>query len=404
MNAVSQGEATVPFDKHSPTVWHIGGEDVHMRIPLLLALRERGFEVGAVGSGTGDEFQVHGIPYYRYSLERWINPWADLRSCVQLNRLFRAARPDIVHAFDTKPVIFVPAMARNAGISGTVSTVTGMGYVFSSTSLVAQILRPVYRTLQRWASAATHATVFQNPDDREYYLKNGMTHAGRDVLVRSSGIDIDGLTGRLPDEKSLAQLARELDLDGKIVVTMVARLIAQKGVREFINAANAIAQQRSDIVFLLVGPASSEGAQAIPIREVQDSVVRYLGPRTDVPALLAISHLFVLPSYYGEGVPRVLLEAGAMGLPLITTDMPGCREAVRDGWNGMLVPPRDAEALSSAILRVLSSDSERASMGDRSRSYTRAHFDLSSVADEYAKIYLSVWEKCQCGNMSASTA
>jgi glycosyltransferase involved in cell wall biosynthesis len=117
------------------------------------------------------------------------------------------------------------------------------------------------------------------------------------------------------------------------------------------------------------------------------NTIRYLGQRDDVPALLALSDIFVLPSYYREGIPRVLLEAGAMGLPLITTEMPGCREAVQPGWNGLLVPPRNSFALAAAISQLLSEEENRRQMGVRSRQYIRDHFGLSGVADAYEEIY-----------------
>lgn len=173
---------------------------------------------------------------------------------------------------------------------------------------------------------------------------------------------------------------------------MISRLVVQKGVREYLEAARRIQPHVKDVTFLLVGPIASEGAQAIPVKELERSAnsVRYLGPRSDIPAILALTDLFVLPSYYREGIPRVLLEAGALGLPLITTDMPGCKEVVRAGWNGLLVPPRDVKALASAMLRLLSSNDERTMMGMRSKAHIRDNFSLSRVADAYAEIYQRV--------------
>jgi len=370
-------------------VWFVGGEDVRFRLPLLFALRERGYEVGAVGTEKGDSFRDAGVPYKRYNLKRWISPLSDLRSGRQLYRLFQQSRPDVVHASDTKPTFLAPVAALKAGVPARIRTITGMGYVFSSNSLLALALRPGYRFLHRRASRATSMTIFQNAEDREYFVRHGMVQPGRDALVRGSGIDVDHLVSVRPDPGALAGLRRELSLDGKIVVTMVTRLVVQKGVREYLEAASRVRREKPDVAFLLVGPQSSEGRQAVSLDEVRrrSEDVNYLGPRADVPALLALSDLFVLPSYYREGVPRSLLEAGAMGLPLITCDMPGCRDVVRHGWNGSLVPPRDARELSSAILRLLASREQLALMGARSRLHVSEHFSLQSVADAYAGIY-----------------
>jgi glycosyltransferase involved in cell wall biosynthesis len=267
-----------------------------------------------------------------------------------------------------------------------------MGYVFSSNSPFALALRPIYRNLQRQASAATGITVFQNPDDRDYFHQQKMVQDDRDDLVLGSGIDVESLQKSHPDSEKLADLRRELGLEEKLVVTMIARLVVTKGVKEYLQAAKMVHQQRENVRFLLIGPLASEGKQAVSLQEIQEKseFVSYLGSRQDIPALLALSDLFVLPSYYREGVPRVLLEAGAMKLPLITTNMPGCKEVVRDGWNGFLVPPRNGNALATAIMQILKSKQERILMGTRSNLHVRENFSLTKVADAYADIYYRV--------------
>lgn len=378
-------------------LWFVGSDDVRFRLPLLYALRDRGFDVGAVGSESETTFAGSGIPYCRFSLNRWVSPWSDLRSRRQLYDLFRAGRPDVVHAFDTKPAIMAPLAARDAGVPATVITITGLGYLFSSNSLFARSLRPAYRFLQRRAAAATGITIFQNSDDREYFYHHGMVRPGCDAMVRGSGIDFAPLQ---VDPASLAELRRELGLQDRLVVTMVSRLVRHKGVTDFLAAASLVRQRAPHALFLLIGPASTEGRSAVSSSEIERSAshVRYLGSRRDVPALLALSDLFVLPTYYREGVPRALLEAGALGLPLITTDTPGCNDVVRDGWNGLLVPPRDPEKLAAAVLRLAASPDERRLMGSRSRAHVIANFSLGYVADAYAGIYERVLRDLQASD------
>lgn len=372
-----------------PGVWLVGGDDVRFRLPLLIALRERGFDVGVAGSEEGGVFAEHGIPYRRYFLERGVNPWSDRRTRNELLELFRKGRPDIVHAFDTKPVILAPSAAKRAGVPATVCTITGLGYVFSSHAPLPLTLRPAFLYLHWKALRISSFTVFQNEEDRRFFLRMGIVPRGRDILIRSSGIDVDHVAASRQDGEALARLRRELGLERRIVVTMVARLVTHKGVPEYLRAARRVRARIPEAIFLLVGPLASEGSLAVPRSELDayaDDVL-YLGERRDVLALLALSDLFVLPSYNREGVPRVLLEAGSVGLPLVTTDIPGCRDVVRDGWNGLLVPPRDAAALASAIEKLLTSRERLKLMGTRSRSHVEENFSLRQVADAYGGLY-----------------
>ncbi len=371
-------------------VWLVGGGDIRLRLPLLRGLQEEGYTVGAVGSEDGEAFRGSGVPYWNYILTDGFRPRADRESFRQLCRLFSEHRPDIVHAFDTKPGILAPMAARKAGVAGRVCTITGMGYLFSSGSPRAWLLRPVYRHLRRLAGKDCGATVFQNSEDRDYYREKRLVAEGRDWLVRGSGIDVEAFRRSRPADEELAPIRKELDLDGKLVVLMVSRLVAQKGVLEYLEAARRVGRERSDMVFLLGGPAPAGiGRRILSELSSGSSLVRYLGERDDVPALLAVSDIFVLPSYYREGVPRVLLEAGAMGLPLIATDEPGCRDVVKEGWNGHLIPSRDVPALVKAILRLAASD-DRKRMGERSRRHVRGQFDLGRVVEAYSRIYRAV--------------
>jgi len=375
-----------------PCVWHVGGENHQSRLPLMLKLRERGFQIGAAGADDGQVFAEHDIPYWRYSVTRSVAPLSDCRSLVQLYRLFSRHKPDIVHSFDSKPGVFATLAARKAGVAGRVRTVTGMGYVFSSSSALTLALRPICRCLERRASRAANVTVFQNPDDQAYFRDHRMVSPGRDALVSGSGIDIEELLLCRPSDTVLTSLREQLGVNGRLVVTMIARLVRDKGVLEYFRAARVVRRHQKDVRFLLVGPSSSEGRQAVGRAEINEyrTDVHCLGRRDDVPALLAVTDVFVLPSYYREGIPRVLMEAGAMGLPLITTDMPGCREVVKHGVNGLLVTPRDVEGLVKALTELIRSERQRTSMGNAGRLYVRERFDINKVADAYVEVYQRV--------------
>jgi glycosyltransferase involved in cell wall biosynthesis len=366
----------------------VGGDDMYLRIPLATELQTRGYQVGIAGTGAADRFSEWSVPYWRYSLDRGISPRADRRSRTELRKLFVRLRPDVVHAFSTKPAILAPLAAREAGVAGRVRTIAGMGYIFSSRSPLALALRPVYRRCQREASRAATVTIFQNRDDQCYFREHGMVDPRRDRLVLGSGVDCDAMIEQQPDETCLERLRREIGLGDGPVVTMVSRLVRYKGVLEFLEAARVVGRSRR-ASFVLIGPAESQGRQAVPARSIRAyrNDVHCLGPRNDVVALLAMSDIFVLPTYYREGIPRVLLEAAALGLPLVTTDMPGCREVVKPGENGLLVPHRNVGALVLAVTELLDSPARRTAMGRAGQATVRREFSLQLVADQYGEVY-----------------
>lgn len=362
---------------------------MRMRIPILKKLSERGFSVAAVGSESLEPFRKAGIPYHRYDLNRGFSPLSDRRSVQQLVELFKLHQPDVVHAFDTKPAMLVPYAARKANVKGVVRTVTGMGWVFSSNSPLALLLRPVYRKLQYNASNLSDITIFQNQDDKQYFEANQLVGLEKSALVRGSGVDPDDLHHKTPNPVELGKLRTTLNLDNAITVVMVSRLVRDKGVVNFLEAARIVKQSRPDCRFLLVGPQSSEGGQAVPLSVIKQygDCVDWLGSRSDVPAILSLCDIFVLPSYYREGVPRVLLEAGLKGVPLITTDMPGCRDVVIDGYDGLLIPPKDSPALAKAIIKLAADQGMRVNMGKNAKGHVEKDFLLSSVLQSYMDIY-----------------
>jgi glycosyltransferase involved in cell wall biosynthesis len=375
-------------------VWLVGSDDIRLRIPFLVELRERGFDVTMLGSEPPEPFAAQEIPYHRYSLSRALEPVADWRTFRELLGLFARHKPTIVHAFDTKPAMLASFAARLSGVPARIRTLTGMGYVFSSRSPRALVLRPVDHVMQAAASRAASVTVFQNRDDHAYFLRHRLAKPHASVLIPGSGIDVELLRSNVPSAEALAALRRELGIEGRRVVTMISRLVRTKGVVEFCAAARAVRRERPDVTFLLVGPLSSEGWQAVMPDEVKGNPdVRWLGPRPDVAALLAVSHVFALPTYYREGIPRALLEAAAMGLPLITTDTPGCRDVVHDGWNGILVPPRNVKALTGALLRLIGTGEKGLrEMGENGRAHVEQHFTLELVTNAYADLYRHLTE------------
>ena len=335
------------------TVWLVGGEDVRLRIPIIISLINKGFNVSAVGTESPDLFEKYGIEYHRYSLKRGVAPISDKKSLKELVKLFSKGQPDIVHAFDTKPAILVPKAAMLARVKGSVRTITGMGYIFSSRSLMALAFRIVYCFMQRQASLRSDITIFQNEDDKLFFESSKLVYRSKSKLVRGSGIDLNLLENSVLKSEECIRYRNELNLKGKVVITMVARLVKYKGVVNFLEAARIVKDKFPNCEFLLIGPVHSEGRQAVSqtLLDSYKGIVTWLGQREDVQKILRISHIFVLPTYYPEGTPRSLLESASIGRPIITTNTPGCRNVIIENQSGFFCKINDYWSCTSCSRR-----------------------------------------------------
>lgn len=374
-----------------PHVLCLGGEDHALRVPFLLALRDRGFRVTAASSGSDERFRTNGLQHLSWRFDRFDRRGGDLGAVARIGKLIADCRPDLIQTFDTKPNLLAPLAAR--GTVPVVRTINGMGWTFSpGGGMRARLIRPVYRLMQRATARWAAATIFQNADDKAYFERHGLVRRGTAHLVRSSGIDVAAFRAALAGARDPQVLRRELGLgDARIVVT-VSRLTRQKGIGTLLEAAGIVARARASVKFLLVGPRESEGPFAIGAAEIEAASphVIALGHRGDVPALLAMADVFVLPTEYREGIPRALLEAGLAGLPMVATRMPGCTDVVTEGWNGSLVEPGDAKALARAILDLLADPARAQAMGQHSAGLVAREFQLDGVADRYRDIYRDV--------------
>jgi glycosyltransferase involved in cell wall biosynthesis len=374
----------------NPHLVCVGGVDHPLRIPFLLALRERGFRITAVSSEAGTAFSPHDIPHRQFAFDRFSSgggTWGAIRA---IRRLVSELRPDIVQSFDTKPNLLTPFAVR--GQVPVVRTINGLGWTFSSLEPRAVALRPVFCGLQWLASFRTAMTVFQNRDDQAFFERYRLIGRGKSRLIRSSGIDVDAFAMARHRGPSATTMREDLGLQSAEVIMFVGRITRQKGIPTLLKAVPRILSERPNARFVLVGPRDSEGPFAVNKSDVDQYAphVITLGPRRDVPALLGMADLFAFPTQYREGIPRVLLEAGLAGLPIVATRMPGCNDVVEDGWNGYLVAPRDADGLASRIIDVLSDRASGKIMGGRSVGLVRERFALPWVVDQYCDLYKSV--------------
>jgi len=372
-----------------PHLLCIGGEDHSLRIPFLLALRDKGFRISAAGTGDPVPFARAGLDYHPFHFSRFVDPLADWTALKVLSKLIADVRPALVQCFDTKLNLLVPFAARDLRDVKVVSTINGLGWLYSSSSPMALGLRPVYRALQRLADRWTAVTVFQNRDDRTFFMRHRMVGRGGNVVIPGSGIDIDRFERAGATGASSAELRQALGLGASEVVITVTRMTRQKGVPTLLEAAALVHQHRPGVRFLLVGPRESEGPFAVTQAEIDRHApyVLAVGPRSDVPALLRLADVFAFPTEYLEGVPRALLEAAVAGRPIVTTTMPGCTDVIRDGWNGFLVPPRDPRLLAERILDLLRDRETAVAMGGRAAQLVRKEFNLEITVARYAAVY-----------------
>jgi glycosyltransferase involved in cell wall biosynthesis len=344
------------------------GFEIHVAVPP-----ESGIDVIA-----GPGIFVHAIPVRRLG----VSPLGELRTIIALVRLYRRLRPTLVHHICLKPMLYGGIAARFVGIPAVVDTLTGLGPLFTERSTRLRLLRSVTEMgLRLGLSRQNHRVIFQNPDDRDRLIARRIVPGEKAVLIRGSGVDLS-LFRPTPEPA------------GSPVVLMASRLLWDKGVGEYVAAARVFRQRGLGVRFLLLGLPEEEHPCAIPrstIERWRDAGdVEWLGWRDDMPALMAASHIVCLPSYYGEGIPRILIEAAASGRPIVTTDSAGCRETVHHGRNGLLVPVRDVEALTAALERLAGNASLRKAMGARGRAIAVQQFGLEHVLEENLAVHHSV--------------
>ena len=369
---------------------HVTTTDMSLALllgPQLRAFAAQGIEViGASAPGPFvDQLTSWGIAHVplRHAT-RAVSPGNDLLALPELLKLFRRLRPDIVHTHNPKPGIYGRLAARAAGVPGIVNTVHGL-YAAPEDPLNR---KAVVYALERIASTCSQVEFFQNPEDLEVMRRLGVP-AGKLELL-GNGVDLAHL--RPPRSQAEVDRARaELGVDpGSVVVGTVGRLVWQKGFRELFAAARRIRSLRPEAVFVIVGPedmakGDALGADDIAEAEALGNVV-FTGHRDDVERLYHGFDLYVLPSYR-EGFPRSAMEAAASGLPVIATDIRGCRQVVDHGVNGLLVPLHDVDALTAAIAELTGDGSARTAMGTRSRQKAEAEFDDRQVIDTTLAAY-----------------
>jgi glycosyltransferase involved in cell wall biosynthesis len=368
------------------TDWYL----YNFRRALALALQRQGYEVLLISppGPYGDKLRALGLRWESVPMaRRSLNPLREAALLWHLVRLLRREQPALVHGFTIKCAVYGSLAARLAGVPARVNAVAGMGYVFTSPQLKARLLRPVVRGLLRLALGGSGARlILQNADDVALFRQAGLVDPEHIRLIRGSGVNCAqfaaGMRARPPG-------------DGRMRVLLASRLLWDKGLAEFVAALRQLRLQGRTVHALLAGTPDPGNPATVPeatIREwVAEGLVSWLGHVDDMAGLLGSVDVVVLPSHR-EGLPRTLVEAAACGLPLITTDVPGCREVVSDGVDGLLVPRGDSKALAQAIRRLQDDPELARRLGVAARLKARSQFDEHIVIQRTLEVYVELCE------------
>lgn len=349
-----------------------------------LAAKKNGFVVGLVTRCTKDAKAIEdfGITVFPInSSRRGLNPLREVMVVLRLAIIYRRFRPDILHHVALKPIVvgtIASFLLRDVQV---VNAPIGMGYIYSSTDTRARVIRPIITfILKQLLGARRSHVIIENSDDYKQLVDKGFVKVGNISLIRGAGVDLN-------------RFKQTTEPSARMVVTLIARMLRDKGIEEFAESASLLKNEFPDAIFRLVGDVDNGNPASLSswrLRELQASgAIEWLGRRDDIPEIIGQSNIVCLPSYR-EGLPKTLIEAAAVGRALVATDVPGCREVVKHGVNGLLVPPRDPVALAKALELLMLNPEMRTRMGVESRKRAEAEFGSDLINQQTLQVYASV--------------
>lgn len=345
---------------------------IRFRAELIKSIQGCDCEVIAITpeDHMSDHLEFLGVRWCEWKLAgQSLNPLKDLASIYYLFQILKKERPDVIINFTVKPVLYGSLVASFLQPIRIVSMITGMGSLFLPGGAKKRFFIKGVHLLYRLAMKRNHRVLFQNDEDMTYFLNHDFISVEQAVRINGSGVNLEVFSPR-PQEVC----------QGRFL--LVSRMIKEKGIYDFVEAARMVKTEFPNASFVLVGPIDNNPS-AITLEEIKawekEGIIRYEGRQSDVRPSLARSEVYVLPSYYLEGVPRSILEALSMGKPVITTNWRGCRDTVEEGVNGFLVPPRDARKLKDAMCYFLKDPTLSVTFGEASRQLAKERFDVKYV-------------------------
>lgn len=368
-----------------------GAYDINARIPLVHALRNHGIDVELAGVGATPSNRA--TPSNGDVVTMAVGSGSVRHDLAKLPRLIRELRrergAELVHTWDSLPgVLSMRAAAHDPGIPYT-RTITGTGQSFSTGGAIGFALRRSYGTAQKLTSGHGAFTMFQNTDDHRLFVDSGWIPASQAMVIPGSGVELETFDAVKSTDRG-AEMRQRFDVGDRFLVVLASRLLKAKGVTEFCEAARMCdGQMGRQTVFLIVGPHEPNARRAAVVEPFRGTEVEliYGGNCPDMPGLLSASDLMVLPTAYREGIPRVLLEAAAAEVPIIASDMPGCRDVVTDGVTGLRIPPRAARPMADAIIRLAHDPVLAKELARAARERIEHSMTLDIIAAQYADVF-----------------
>ena len=351
---------------------------------MALAAKEAGYDVwvAAADTGDGEKIKAYGLKFVPIPVSRsGTGLIAELKSLWAIFRVYRKLRPDLVHHISIKPVIYGSLVAKLYPKTPVVNAVTGMGFVFSGDEKASGLKRIVSAAYRFVLSKNKMRVIFQNEADRDAFVNNKLVSANKTVIIRGSGVDAS----------VFKPVKKETDKPGDPIILLASRMIWDKGVAEFVEAAAIVKEHIPDARFILAGKVDDGNPNSVPKEWLQqktnEGFVEWLGHRDDMLELITKTTIIALPTFYPEGVPKILIEAAAAGKPIVATNRPGCNDIVQDGVNGILIPERDSKALAAAILKLLHDPEKMTQMGKAGRQRVLDEFDVRIVTGQTLELY-----------------
>ncbi|SFT01700.1 Glycosyltransferase involved in cell wall bisynthesis [Porphyromonadaceae bacterium NLAE-zl-C104] len=351
------------------------------RKEIALEAKDNGYDVTIITKDTGKRSEIEklGLSFIDLPMNRiGTNIIEEINTCHFLYKLYRREKPDIVHHVGLKTILWGTLAAKTAKVSGIVNAVSGLGIFFSdeNKSLMSIILLKILRFSHHYSNLAV---IFQNNEDKSLFLKNHIIKEQQAYMIKGSGINLDHFYYTPEPEES------------KIKILFTARMIEEKGTFILTEAALKLKQKYKDKVQFLLCGGIDDNPKAIKEEDLKavcdGEYIQWLGYRTDIFNLLQQCHIVAFPSFYKEGLPKSLIEATAVGRPIITTDSIGCKETVRDGWNGYLIPIKDSDTLADKLSILIDNKELRNKMGQNSRLLAEKEFSIENVINKHMDIY-----------------
>jgi len=349
-----------------------------------VAAKDAGYEVGVVVHCNKYEQTIkdYGLQVFPHNISRsGTNPLREISSILQMVKTFRSFKPTIIHLAALKPILIGSLGSLFFPKSKIVNAPVGMGYIFSSSDRKARLLRPILRLVLRFVLGRKRTlTIIENSDDLQTLVDGKFVKRDQIILIRGTGVKLEDF---VPTPEPA----------GPKVVLLIARMLRDKGVVEFVESARIIKRSHPGVNFWLVGDTDSGNPTALTSDQIEtwvaEGLVSWFGYRGDVPQLLQQCHIVCLPSYR-EGFGKVLIEAGAAQRAVVTTNVPGCRESIENGCNGLLVEPRDSMALAAALITLLDDDEARTAMAAEGRHRVETQFSSEIINAQTLEVYKQV--------------